>query len=179
MGRSALLVPRCAGHNVRKRSFLEEDAMTPTKAGGTVKKAAAGKSAAGKSAAGRSAAGRSAAKKTTATKSTAKKAPPRKTAASGAQQGPVRRDLSSLVNDMRTALDELALKGDLATMEGRDRLHRQVNEIENRWLRLKQELGLAKSDADSTLETLRSAVAKAEDAMRHMFDAALEGLRKP
>jgi hypothetical protein len=153
---------QCEGERI-----LEEDAMTPTNAGGTLKKAPA-KKAPVKKAPG-----------ATATKSTAKKAPARKTASSGAQKRPVRRELSSLVNDVRTALDELALKGDLATMEGRDRLHQQVNEIENRWLRVKQELGLARNEADSTLETLRSAISKAEDAMRHIFDAALEGLRKP
>lgn len=84
-----------------------------------------------------------------------------------------------MVNDVRTALDELAVKGDLATMEGRDRVQAQVLEIENRWLRVKQELGVARSEADSTLEGLRSALAKAEDAVRHIFDAAIEGMRRP
>jgi hypothetical protein len=151
--------------------------MTPTNAGGTLKKAPAKKAPVKKAPVKKAPVKK--APGATATKSTAKKAPARKTASSGAQKRPVRRELSSLVNDVRTALDELALKGDLATMEGRDRLHQQVNEIENRWLRVKQELGLARNEADSTLETLRSAISKAEDAMRHIFDAALEGLRKP
>jgi hypothetical protein len=153
--------------------------MTPTKSGSSVKKATAGRSAAKKRAAGKSIASKSAAKKTTATKVTAKRAAGPKSTTSRGPQRPVRREITGLVNDLRTALDELAVKGDLATMEGRDRLHEQVAEIENRWLRVKQELGLAKSDADSTLETLRSALSRAEDAMHHIFDAALEGLRKP
>ncbi len=107
-------------------------------------------------------------KSTTSRKHTVAKAP----------ANPLRRDLSSLVSDVRAALDELAVKGDLATMEGRDCLPEQVEEIENRWLRVKQELGLARSEADATLETLRAALSKAEDAVRHIFDAALDGVRK-
>lgn len=148
--------------------------MTPTKTAGTAKKTTARKSAPKRATVGKPAVDKSPVNKTAARKATA-----RSSATSRYSERPLRKELSSLVNDVRAAVDELAVKGDLATMEGRDRVQAQVVEIENRWLRVKQELGLARSEADSTIEALRSALAKAEDAVRHIFDAALEGVRKP
>ena len=108
---------------------------------------------------------------------TAKKANARKRPASRNLENPLPTDLARLVGDVRTALDELAVRGDLATMEGRDRIKEQVAEVEKRWWRVKQELGVAKSEADDTIETLRSAFSKAEEAVRHLVDATFEGFR--
>ncbi|MGO9341365.1 MAG: hypothetical protein ACLP6E_02420 [Acidimicrobiales bacterium] len=152
--------------------------MTPTKAGGAVKKVTAKKATAKKAPATKAPATKATAQKSVVKKAGTKKAAPRRSTSARHSRGQLRHELTSLVNDVRTALDELAVKGDLATMEGRDRVQAQVVEIENRWLRVKQELGFAKSEADSTLENLRFALAKAEDAVRHIFDAAIEGMRR-
>ncbi len=153
--------------------------MTPTKTGGAVKKATANKQTAYKAPASKAPAKKATAENSAVKKTGTEKAAPRKLTSFRHSHGDLRQELTSLVNDLRTALDELAVKGDLATKDGRDRVQEQVVEIENRWLRVKQELGFARSEADSTLENLRSALAKAEDAVRHVFDAAIEGMRRP
>lgn len=135
--------------------------MAPTKVAGTAKKATTAKKAA-------------TAKKTT----TAKKTIARRPEISPSTEGKLRRDLTRLVADVRAALDELAVRGDLATMEGRDRLQKQVDEVEARWWKVKQGLGLAKNDSDATLDNVRAALAKAEEAVRHVVDAVFEGVRK-
>jgi hypothetical protein len=109
---------------------------------------------------------------------TAKKTTTRKPTTPPSTETVLRRDLARLVTDVRAALDELAVRGDLATMEGRDRLQEQVDEVETRWWKVKQELGLAKSDSEATLETVRAAITKAEEAVRHVVDAVFEGVRK-
>lgn len=109
---------------------------------------------------------------------TAKKTTTRKPATPPTAGTKLRRDLARLVADVRTALDQLAVSGDLTTMEGRDRLQQQVDEVEARWSRVKQELRLAKSDSDATLETVRAALAKAEETVRNVVDAVFEGVRK-
>ena len=90
-----------------------------------------------------------------------------------------RRDLAGLVRDVRTALDELAVKGDLATMQGRDHLQKQVDEVEARWWKVKHELGLARAETDATVDSLRAGITKAEEAVRHLVDAVRVGIRKP
>jgi hypothetical protein len=153
--------------------------MTPTKTGGVVKKATAKKATAAKAPASKTPVKKAAAQKSVVKKAGTKKAAPRKLTSFRHSPGELHHELTSLVNDVRSALDELAVKGDLATKDGRDRVQEQVVEIENRWLRVKQELGFARSEADSTLENLRLGLAKAEDAVRHIFDAAIEGMRRP
>ena len=105
------------------------------------------------------------------------KANVRRRRASPELENPLPGDLARLIGDVRTALDELAVKGDLATKEGRDRVKEQVAEVEKRWWSVKHELGVAKSEADDTIEILRSAFSKAEDAVRHLVDATFEGFR--
>jgi hypothetical protein len=90
----------------------------------------------------------------------------------------VEHDLAKLLEDVRAAIDELAVRGDLATMEGRDLVREQVAEVEARWWDVKKELGLARSDVDATFDTLRTGLNKAEQAVRHVLDAVAAGVRK-
>ena len=113
-------------------------------------------------------------KRTTAKRATTWKPTPR-----SISEDAVRRDLASLVGDVRTALDEFAVKGDLATMQGRDHLQKQVEVVEARWLKVKHELGQAKTETDATVDSLRAGITKAEEAVRHLVDAVRVGIRKP
>jgi uncharacterized membrane protein len=79
---------------------------------------------------------------------------------------------------VRSALDELAQKGDAATKQGRDRVNEQVANVELRWSRVKRELGgLGRSETDATVENLRTALGKAEEAVTHIIDAALKVIK--
>ena len=91
----------------------------------------------------------------------------------------VRHDVVQLIEDVRAAIDELAVRGDLATMEGRDLIREQVAEVEARWWDVKKELGLARSETDATFDSLRTGLNKAEQAVRHVLDAVAAGVRKP
>ena len=90
-----------------------------------------------------------------------------------------RHDVVQLIEDVRAAIDELAVRGDLATMEGRDLIREQVAEVEARWWDVKKELGLARSETDATFDSLRTGLNKAEQAVRHVLDAVAAGVRKP
>ena len=88
-----------------------------------------------------------------------------------------RRDIAGLIADVRTALDDLAQKGDAATKPGRDRVNEQVANVEVLWTRVKHELGLGRAEGDAAVESLRSALGKAEEAVTHMIDAAVKVLK--
>jgi hypothetical protein len=86
--------------------------------------------------------------------------------------------LSSLISDVRSALDELAQKGDAATKPGRDRVNEQVSNVELGWERVKRELGdLGRNETDTAVENLRAALGKAEEAVTHIIDAALKVIK--
>jgi hypothetical protein len=86
--------------------------------------------------------------------------------------------LSSLISDVRNALDELAQKGDAATKPGRDRVSEQVSNVELGWERVKRELGgLGRNETDTAVENLRAALGKAEEAVTHIIDAALKVIK--
>ena len=89
-----------------------------------------------------------------------------------------RRDVSGLIAEVRSALDELAQKGEDATKPGRERVMEQVAKVEHGWSRVKRELGIGRSDADAAVENLRAALGKAEEAVTHMIDAAKKAVKK-
>ena len=91
----------------------------------------------------------------------------------------MRKDVAKLFEDVRAALDELAVRGDLATMEGRDLVRTQAAEVEARWWDVKKELGLVRSDTEAAFDALHAGFTKAEQAVRHVLDAVVVGVRKP
>jgi hypothetical protein len=151
--------------------------MEPTKRSGPAKAAGAAKAASAKKVPGTSKASASANATGAAKKATgaAKKAT-KQTGSAGS--GSSRRDLAGLIAEVRSALDELAQKGDTATKPGRDRVAEQVAKVEFGWARVKHELGLGRAEGDVAVENLRSALGKAEEAATHIIDAALRMIKK-
>lgn len=110
-------------------------------------------------------------KSTPAKKAPARKAPARKAAASDA-----------VVPRVKSTVEEIGVKADLAAMDVRDRAYAQLNAAENAWLAARKGLEAAVSDADGALRALKSAAGSVLADLRHAVeaaDAAVRRSRKP